>query len=500
MENPKEIQLWKPVTFDPKWLETDTSIMDDLKASWIRRREELLKGSKAYEQFMNELKREHAIETGIIERLYDLSRGVTETLIKHGIKESYISHGDANIPTDQLMGHLDDQLDAVEFVFDVIGQKRMITVGFIKELHALITRHQSHADGKDQFGKAIKIELKKGEFKKHPNNPTNKHGIRFNYCPPEQVASEMDNLVALYEIHQSEHPAILAAWFHHAFSTVHPFQDGNGRVARLLASLILIKAGYFPFTVLREDARAKYIDALEKADNGEFEGLVRYFCEGQKKQISRALQIIPDWGENLQTVTEKLAQKLSAEYQRIADENEKSTPNFHQIQYWEEIKKFLFQTQDDQVKSLKRSLKSLANFQLTKFDSKQKVPQTEKAIQEIIIRLKGSSNPDFNYSIIEVSIFHISNNTTSLCTTASIDNFSIGLVEMDSFLIHFPKGKWKDGIGFLSKAQNEFSITSIGIQPHAISILDDIEPKKKNIRKYLEDVMTIFLAKVAAEI
>ena len=62
---------------------------------------------------MNRLKREHAIETGVIERLYDLKKGITEPFIKKGFVESYLSHDDTNVPTQVLMKHLKDHLDAV---------------------------------------------------------------------------------------------------------------------------------------------------------------------------------------------------------------------------------------------------------------------------------------------------------------------------------------------------------------------------------------------------
>lgn len=48
-------------------------------------------------------------------------------------------------------------------------------------------------------------------------------------------------------------PEVEAAWLHHRFTQIHPFQDGNGRIARLLASLVFIKAGWFPLVVTRDD-------------------------------------------------------------------------------------------------------------------------------------------------------------------------------------------------------------------------------------------------------
>lgn len=65
--------------------------------SWYRKREELLTGNKDYEDFLNRLKRQHAIETGVVEKLYDLNEGITQTFIKEGFVESYLQHGDTNI-------------------------------------------------------------------------------------------------------------------------------------------------------------------------------------------------------------------------------------------------------------------------------------------------------------------------------------------------------------------------------------------------------------------
>lgn len=83
-------------------------------------------------------------------------------------------------------------------------------------------------------------------------------------------------------------PIILSAWVHHAFTQIHPFQDGNGRIARLLASLILIKDGLLPFTVKREDKPA-YIKSLELADDNEPQELVSFFSIEQKRSIENAL-------------------------------------------------------------------------------------------------------------------------------------------------------------------------------------------------------------------
>jgi Fic family protein len=62
-------------------------------------------------------------------------------------------------------------------------------------------------------------------------------------------------------------PIELAAFFHHRFVFIHPFLDGNGRAARLLMNVVLLRTGY-PFTVLLKVDRPKYLRALREADGG----------------------------------------------------------------------------------------------------------------------------------------------------------------------------------------------------------------------------------------
>ncbi len=289
MEN-KEIEIWKGIEFTQNWAETDTSKFDDLAPSWYKKRKEFESGQKGYQEFLDRLKRQHAIETGIVEKLYDLSEGITQTLIKDGFVESYISHNDTNIPPKKLMQYLHDHFEAMDFIFDLVKSNRPMTVSFIKELHQLVTQHQDYTEAINSLGEIVQVKLLKGEFKKNENNPRRDDGQVFLYCPPIHVESEMDRLIEVYNEQASKNlnPIILAAWVHHAFTQIHPFQDGNGRIARLLASLILIKDGLLPFTVKRDDKPA-YISALENADVQEPQDLVTFFSVEQKKSIENAL-------------------------------------------------------------------------------------------------------------------------------------------------------------------------------------------------------------------
>jgi len=99
----------------------------------------------------------------------------------------------------------------------------------------------------------------------------------------------MQYLIQWYRENESLLPVeVKAAWLHHRFTQIHPFQDGNGRVARTLESLVFLKAGLFPL-VIRDADRQDYIGALKAADRGDLGPLVAIFARRQKEAILHAL-------------------------------------------------------------------------------------------------------------------------------------------------------------------------------------------------------------------
>lgn len=283
--------IWQPETgikdIEVPWQELADSGTSSIKGIWAEQRERL-KGTSQLKQFTERLSREWAIETGIIENLYQIDRGVTQTLIERGFQAEFLTHGSTNKPTSYVINLLRDQQDALDGVFDFIAQRRDLSTSYIKELHAALVRSQDHTDAQDPSGNLIEIPLLKGDWKMQPNYPT-KNGVIFAYCPPEQVASEMDRLVTMHLAHlaQGVAPEVEAAWLHHRFSQIHPFQDGNGRVSRALASMVLVREGLFPLVVTRDD-KDKYLDALEAADRGDLKPLVDLFATLQRAQFRKA--------------------------------------------------------------------------------------------------------------------------------------------------------------------------------------------------------------------
>jgi Fic family protein len=255
-----------------------------------REQKELLEDTEAIRSFNERLQRKWAIETGIIERVYSLDRGVTQLLIEQGIDANLIPQEATDRDPALVAQIIRDQKDAVEGLFAFVKGNRELTTSYIKELHAQLTRSQPTTTAADQFGRLHEIELIRGDYKRLPNNPSRPDGTVHEYCPPEQVAPQMERLLELHLEHErlSVPTEVEAAWFHHRFTQIHPFQDGNGRVVRTLASLIFIRAGWFPLVVTRDD-RLAYIDALEDADGGDLQPLVDLFARLQKRAFVGAL-------------------------------------------------------------------------------------------------------------------------------------------------------------------------------------------------------------------
>lgn len=480
-------RIWKYISFSENWRNSDTSTLDEISKSWLDRRKILQANSTEYGDFINRLKRRHAIETGIVERMYDIDKGVTETLINEGFISSLVSHGDTNIPKQALFNHLQDHLDAVDFIFDIVKDDRPLTKSFICQLHQLTTRHQEFAEGRDQFGNKTKIDLIKGRFKECENNPTREDGTTVMYCPPEHVEAEMDRLIEIYNelSDQQVNPLIIATWMHHAFTTIHPFQDGNGRVVRLIASLILIKSNFFPITVLREDAKIKYIQALEEADDDRPQRLVSYFAEIQKRNIEEALNIREVGSTSLNEVTNIFKQKILKKQQEKRQLIER-TLSVNRQKLFDYCDVFL----NEYKQRLEREFDNSVTFYMASGGPNESSKQ--HYYYEQIVGYAKKHNYYFNRTLPK-SYFKLGISFESkkyeLGITLHHFGYDESVIAIGAFLEY--KGNSQD-------ATNDTTIP-LDIKPHVISIIDDVNAKENNIRIHLENILTATIAQIASE-
>ena len=133
---------WHPITDikgDPRSL-TDGEL-DPLWRIWQKQKEQM-SDQGTLSEFEQRLRREWSIETGIIEDVYTLSRGVTRTLIEKGIDAALIGHSETNRDPILVARVIQDHYDALEGMFEFVKGQRPLTVGYTKQLHAALLRNQ----------------------------------------------------------------------------------------------------------------------------------------------------------------------------------------------------------------------------------------------------------------------------------------------------------------------------------------------------------------------
>jgi hypothetical protein len=115
-------------------------------------------------------------------------------------------------------------------------------------------------------------------------------GSIFYFTSVADTSPEMHALVQWLTAHlEAMNPVQLATQLHYRFVRIHPFDDGNGRVARLLANYVLMRSGYLP-AVVRTSEKAKYLAALRTADAGEMSALTEYFGELTQRSLEMGLK------------------------------------------------------------------------------------------------------------------------------------------------------------------------------------------------------------------
>lgn len=221
---------------------------------------------------MEAARRYAAVDTNAIEGIYEVDRGFTRTVATQAAawEAMMAARGPHVRPA------FDDAMEGYEYVLDAATGNVEITETWIRQLHAVICASQKTYRVYTPSGPQDQ-PLPKGTYKTMPNSPTLLDGSQHAYAPVVETAPEMQRLIG--ELRSPEfraaHPLLQAAYAHYAYVCVHPFADGNGRLARCLSSVFLYRSPGVPLIIFA-DQRNEYYDALREADFGEPVAFVRY--------------------------------------------------------------------------------------------------------------------------------------------------------------------------------------------------------------------------------
>jgi Fic family protein len=178
--------------------------------------------------------------------------------------------------------------------------QRPLTESFIRNLNKTILVKPFWKEAITPDGQNTRREIKVGDYKEFPNSVRLSNGEIFEYASVSDTPILMGELIEWYKIEEEKkelHPIELAAILHYKFVRIHPFDDGNGRISRLLVNYVLIKHNLPPIVIKSADKK-NYLSALNKADVGDLNSFVEYIA--QQAIWSMELSIKAAMGESIE--------------------------------------------------------------------------------------------------------------------------------------------------------------------------------------------------------
>ncbi|HEV3459226.1 MAG TPA: Fic family protein [Thermoanaerobaculia bacterium] len=258
--------LYRPFPEFASWPRLGSSLRD----LWARFATELndQKRTAAPDQFARAVTvavRAAAIDTGAIEGLYQVDRGFTMSVALQTFAWE-LAIGERGEGVRQLF---EAQLAGYELAIDAVTGRVPLSEAWLRSLHEQICAPQTTYRVLTKMGPQDQA-LPKGRYKEHPNHVRLPDGSYHSYSPVAAVAPEMHRLLEQLRnpAFEEAHPVEQTAYAHYALTSVHAFADGNGRVARALASVYLYKNLSIPL-VIYANQRIAYFDALAAADAGD---------------------------------------------------------------------------------------------------------------------------------------------------------------------------------------------------------------------------------------
>lgn len=184
-----------------------------------------------------------------------------------------------------------------------LDKERPLTENFIRTLHKTLLREDYTVFRELPDGTSASCVVHTGQYKTRPNSVKTITGEHFEYASPEETPALMADLLQWYNQAEAEGkmtPIELATLFHYRYIRIHPFEDGNGRISRLIVNYILYRHGY-PMIVVKSADKDNYLTALNKCDvatgpvpsNGAHAELsqIKPFVEYLSKCLERAMEI-----------------------------------------------------------------------------------------------------------------------------------------------------------------------------------------------------------------
>ena len=181
---------------------------------------------------------------------------------------------------------------AIELVRSLAREERPLSEGDIRDLNRILLKEGFWRVAETPDGEPTRKWIEPGRYKTQPNHVLTATGEIFHFATPEETPARMADFVqrlrAEMELPNLALPTLLA-WLHHDFIRIHPFDDGNGRVVRLLLNYVLLRVGLLPL-VIKSRNRHRYLDAIAFTDAGDLEPLSHFFMTALRWSLRLGLE------------------------------------------------------------------------------------------------------------------------------------------------------------------------------------------------------------------
>jgi len=183
-----------------------------------------------------------------------------------------------------------DHNEVIKWIEEISKEIFPLTEVFIRQIHELLLKRPYFVYAETSEGVPTKRRIEVGKYKTQPNHVLTQTGETFYFATPEETPAKMQELVEWFRKEKEKpeiNPIILAALFHYKFIRIHPFDDGNGRVARILMNFILMQYG-FPPVIIKTGDKENYFSVLQQADAEIFEPFIKYIAQN----LIRSLELM----------------------------------------------------------------------------------------------------------------------------------------------------------------------------------------------------------------
>lgn len=206
--------------------------------------------------------------------------------------------------------------DTISWVFEIANLGFSMTEDFIKQIHESILIEPYEVQSFTKKGKPILKMVEIGKYKQTPNYSFGHNGKVLEFSTPEETPEKMRELLDWFALESripQINPVKLATEFHYRFIKIQPFDDANGRIAKLLTNLILLQFGYPPIVIKRSDKNI-YHFSLQEADKGNMEMLFDFIARNVIASLE--LYLKAERGESIEEI-DSLEKDLIALEQRL---------------------------------------------------------------------------------------------------------------------------------------------------------------------------------------